>query len=496
MKELGPHAFIVIGGTGDLAHRKLLPAFFKVLQNSKSEYSEQTGILVGVSLEGWDDERYRDWLIQLLHDSGLHTAELEAWCRKNAYYQPLAAESQAIAQSYESLASRLTEWDRKHQLEGNRVFYLAIPPKIFPETARQLAAAGLNSSSGWTRLVIEKPFGWNLQSAEELNKVLLERFDESQIYRIDHYLGKDTVQNLAIFRFANMMFESVWNRQSIRNIQITVSEDLGIGDRAGYYDKAGALRDMIQNHATQLLTLIAMDAPSRFYADAVRDEKLRVLRSIDPIPVENAVFGQYTAGESHGKAVPGYLEETGVPDDSTTESFIAIKVMIANWRWQGVPFYLRTGKRLPRKVTEIAIVFRDPPVRLFEPLGVCDSHPDVLRIRLQPDEAFQLSFDVKAPGEPLEVRQKTLEFSYRDAFEHIPDAYCSLIADVAAGDQTHFVRADEVEASWRMYAPLLDCPRKIAPYTAGSWGPSEADALLAANGDAWQTPIPEREKMN
>jgi len=493
VKELGPHAFVVIGGTGDLAHRKLLPAFFKVKENASSNLS---GILVGVSLEDWTDEQYRDWLVQLLHESGLHTPALEDWCRRNAYYQPLHSESQKLAQSYQQLSERLSGWDEQHQLEGNRVFYLAIPPKVFPETSRQLAGAGLNRSTGWTRLVIEKPFGWDLDSATELNQVLLERFEESQIYRIDHYLGKDTVQNLAIFRFANMMFESVWNRQSIRNVQITVGEDLGIGDRAGYYDKAGALRDMIQNHATQLLTLIAMDAPSRFYADAVRDEKLRVLRSIDPIPKENAVYGQYTAGMSRGEQVPGYLEESGVPDDSKTESYIAIKVMIDNWRWHGVPFYLRTGKRLPRKVTEIAIVFREPPVRLFEPLGVCDSHPDVLRIRLQPDEAFQLSFDVKVPGEPLEVRQKTLEFSYRDAFENIPDAYCSLISDVVSGDQTHFVRADEVEASWRMYAPLLDGERFIASYTAGSWGPAEAEALLAASGDEWQTPIPERVRRN
>lgn len=475
------HLFVALGGSGDLARRKLLPALFQLHQHG---HLREDFILIGASRRDWDDARYQRWASGVLEESGASPEDAKRWCERCLRFQPVGKN---LDRSYDGLAERVAEIEKEKQLGGNRIFYLAIPPGAFGSTIEEIGAVGLHKSEGWTRVVIEKPFGRDLESARELNRVVLRHFDESSVYRIDHFLGKETVQNLAVFRFANMLFESAWNRDRIQNVQITVAENFGIGDRAGYYDKAGALRDMIQNHLTQLLTLIAMDAPSRFNADAVRDEKLRVLRSIDSIPAEDVVFGQYAAGKNDGEAVCGYTEEDGVPADSRTETYVALKLSIDNWRWQGVPFYVRTGKRLTRTVTEVAIVLREPPVNLFDPLGHCDPTPDVLRIRLQPDEAFNLSFDVKAPGDKLQLEQHSLEFRYADAFEKLPEAYQTLILDVIMGDQTHFVRADEVEASWELYSPLLKDQPKPLRYAAGAWGPEAADQLLAAGGTRWQT---------
>jgi glucose-6-phosphate 1-dehydrogenase len=305
-------------------------------------------------------------------------------------------------------------------------------------------------------------------------------FDEAQVYRIDHYLGKETVQNLLVFRFANAMFETLWNRDHIEAVQITVAEELGVEQRAGYYDRAGALRDMVQNHLTQLMTLVAMEVPSAIAADAIRAEKIKVLRAVAPIRRENVVYGQYAPGTVGGEAVPAYRDEPGVAAGSATETFVALKLELDNWRWQGVPFYLRTGKRLARRLTEIEVKFRRAPVWLFRSAG-CeeDVHRNTLLLTLQPDEGFSLLFEIKAPGERFHLRQLPLHFSYAEVFPRIPEAYQTLLRDLLAGDQTLFVHADEVETAWSLYTPLLEEPHEPRPYVAGSWGPAEADELRA-----------------
>jgi len=333
--------------------------------------------------------------------------------------------------------------------------------------------------------VIEKPFGRDLDSARDLNEIVHAYFAESQVYRIDHYLGKETVQNLLVFRFANALFENSWNRDRVKHIQITVAEDLGIGTRAGYYETAGALRDMVQNHLTQVFTLIAMEPPVSFEAQAIRDEKVKVLRSITKIDPDAVVFGRYTAGELDGEQVAGYHDEAGVTADSTTETFVALRLDVDNWRWQGVPFYLRTGKRLPRRLTQIVVTFREPPVYFFADSGSGQVHSNMLVITLQPDEGFQLFFDVKAPEDQLRLETRPFHFSYREAFGELPGAYETLIFDVLTGDQTLFVRGDEVEESWRLFTPLLGSHLELQPYEAGTWGPEASDRLALRHGNNW-----------
>ncbi|MBE0712248.1 MAG: glucose-6-phosphate dehydrogenase, partial [Candidatus Aminicenantes bacterium] len=348
-----------------------------------------------------------------------------------------------------------------------------------------IGESGLNRGAGWVRLVVEKPFGRDLASAKDLNRLILAYFDESQIFRIDHYLGKETVQNLLVFRFANTIFESLWSRDRIASVEITAAETLGVEDRARYYDGAGALRDIIQNHLTQLLTLIAMEAPALFDPESIRNEKLKVLQSISSLEPEAVVFGQYSGGEVDGKAVRGYREEPGVAADSVTETYAALKVRIDNWRWQGVPFFLRTGKRLARRQTRIVVNFRHPPVCMFRPFGGCRIDPNRLVISVQPDEGFRLFFDIKEPGEPLRLKTEDLRFRYAEAFGKLPEAYQTLLKDVLTGDQTLFVRSDEVEYSWGLYTPLLEKRPSLSLYRAGSWGPAEADALLERDGHRW-----------
>ncbi len=333
--------------------------------------------------------------------------------------------------------------------------------------------------------MIEKPFGRDLPSARALNEVVHHYFKESQVYRIDHYLGKETVQNLLVFRLANGIFESLWNRNHVESVQILVAEELGVEDRAGYYDKAGALRDMVQNHLTQLFTLIAMEVPYAIEAEAIRAEKIKVLKSLSPISAKDVVFGQYAPGQADGRKVPGYLEEPGVPADSTTETYISLKLALDNWRWQGVPFYIRTGKRLEKRLTQISVTFRRPPVCMFQSMGMCLLHSNVLLMTLQPDEGFALHFDVKAPGEPFDLKTFPLSFRYGDAFTKLPEAYETLLLDVMVGDQTLFVHADEVEASWSFYETLLEGERHIHPYTAGSWGPSAAERHFVRGAPEW-----------
>jgi glucose-6-phosphate 1-dehydrogenase len=481
--EIDPHVFVILGATGDLARRKLLPA----LAHARAEgYLSDQSLVLGAarSAEVDTNEDFRSWVKQALAQSGVtSTAATTAWIERCFYYHPL---NQGTIREYELLSQRITLLEKQHRLPGNRVFYLALPPTVFSSTIEGLSQAGLNHSPGWARVVVEKPFGRDLSTAKQLNHTIGRHFDETQVYRIDHYLGKLTVQNVLVFRFANAMFESLWNRDRIDHVQITVAEPIGVEHRAEYYEQAGALRDMVQNHLTQLVTLMAMEIPVAFEANAIRDEKLKVLRSIRPPQSNDVVFGQYQSGTIHGRAVAGYREEPGVAADSQAETFVAAKLSIDNWRWHGVPFYLRTGKRLPRQLTQIAVTFRQPPISLFKSAGNVEPHANVLLMTLQPDEGFSLSFDVKSSDKLLTLETQSLHFSYQDAYPVLPDAYETLILDVMSGDQTRFVRADVAETSWQLYAPLLQT--KISPlgYTAGTWGPREAAMLPARDGRTWR----------
>ncbi len=479
-----PHVFAVFGGTGDLAKRKLLPALCRAaMQNQLGEGTVILGI--GRNPETTDDD-YRQLTREALAEGGISDADLEAWCDRCVYYQPL---SDGDAKDYDELRKRIEAIEADHKLPGHRAFYLATPPGAFAPTIRGLGGAGLNGGDGSTvRLVIEKPFGHDLGSAQELNRIVHDHFDESQVFRIDHYLGKETVQNLLAFRFANPVFESLWNRHYVDNVQITVSEPIGVEGRAGYYDGVGALRDMVQNHLTQILTLVAMEAPVSMEADAIRGEKVKVLQAIDPPASDELVRGQYAQGTMDGETVPGYLDADGVPVDSTTETFAALKLHVDNWRWKDVPFYLRTGKRLPDKRSQVAVTFREPPVCFFQDADArCELDTNVLLITLQPNEGFDLMFQVKRPASPMEMSPQTLRFRYNEAFDDLPDAYETLLMDVLQGDQTLFVRSDEVEAAWALYEPLLE-RTDVATYQPGTWGPHEAEELLASEGRAWRAP--------
>jgi glucose-6-phosphate 1-dehydrogenase len=421
---------------------------------------------------------------------------VRAWADRWLYFQ-------AAGKDLAALRTRLEEVEGALGLPGNRSFYLSLPPAAFPPTVEQLGACGLTAGPGWKRLVVEKPFGRDLPSARALNELVHQHFDEHQVYRIDHYLGKETVQNLLVFRFANAMFESVWDRDHVESVMITVAEELGVEERAGYYETAGALRDMVQSHLTQLMTLVAMEVPAAMDADSIRAEKLKVLRSLRPLSPNDAVLGQYEAGRVGAADAPAYRDEPDVAPDSRTETFAAVTLHVENWRWQGVPFYLRTGKRMPKRLTEIEIKFRRAPVWMFRSMGnpgagadaasargaMGELHRNTLLVTLQPNEGFSLFFDVKAPGDPFRIRRLPLHFSYAEEFQALPEAYETLVRDVLTGDQTLFVHAAEVEASWALYAPLLDGRRAVYPYPAGAWGPTEA-AHLTSRAPAPAAPAP------
>lgn len=478
-RALDPHLFVIIGATGDLAERKLLPALARAVNTEDAGRSVVLGLARDPEL---DDESYRDWARDALAAAGVEDEAVRAWCDERLHYRALAETS---GSAYADVAQRIEELEDEHDLPGNRVFYLALPPRAFPDTITALGDAGLGAGPGWTRLVIEKPFGQDLESARALNDLVHEHFDESRVYRIDHYLGKETVQNLLVFRFANPVFEDVWTRDRVASVQITVAESLGVEDRAGYYDHAGAIRDMIQNHATQLLALVAMEAPAAFDAAAIRAEKVKVLRSVAPIRKDDIVLGQYTSGTVDGREVPGYREEDGVDPSSDTETYAALRLHVASWRWQGVPFYLRTGKRMERRLTRILIRFRRPPVEIFEPFqDTCGVRSNVLALTLQPDEGFDLGFEVKTPGDGVELTSQQLRFRYSDVFGPLPDAYETLLRDVVQGDRTLFVSAAETEASWRLYDPVIEERPAPLPYGPGGWGPEEADRLLEPGDDA------------
>jgi glucose-6-phosphate 1-dehydrogenase len=477
--EMPPYLFIIFGALGDLARRKLLPALYHL--SSKGELGEDYYV-VGVDVdEHLHDKGYRSRARKMLAEAGLSVGdEASQWCDSRLYYHCIGQGSPA---DYEKLASKLEALEKECGLPGNRVLYLALPSDVVPTTVASLGEAGLNRSAGWTRLVLEKPFGWDLASAHKLNGQVHRYFDESQIYRTDHFLGKETVQNLLVFRFANTFFEHLWNREHIKNVQMTVAEDLGVEKRAAYYERAGALRDMVQNHLTQLLALVAMEAPLAFRAGDIRSQKIKVLHRIAAISPADLVFGQYVGGKIDGQDAVGYREEPNVSPKSNTETFAALKIDIPNRRWKGVPFYLRTGKRMALRCTQIVVTFHCAPASIFHPFEeTCGIRSNVLVITLQPYEGFDLYFQVKNPGQPFTVSTQPFHFRYSGVFGDLPDAYETIILDIILGDQTLFVCDSEVETAWRLYDGLLKADISVHPYTAGSWGPNQVNLLF----DDWQ----------
>jgi len=486
-----PTTLVIFGGTGDLAHRKLLPAIYNLAH--EGQLPERFN-LIAIARTEQSHEAYQKTMrdsIQRFSRTPANPEVLDALL-ENVRYIPGAFDEDSV---YDELEKCAKWFDERAGIIFNRVFYLSTAPQFFPVIVEQLGHKKMDRIKGAeVRIVIEKPFGTDLASAKKLNRTVLREFRESQVFRIDHYLGKETVQNLLAFRFANTFFEPIWNRNYIDDVQITAAEDLGIGSRAGYYDRSGALRDLIQNHMSQLLALLCMEVPASTGANPLRDEKVKVLRAIVPPSLEEvprmAVRGQYTAGTVGGERVPGYLEEEGVPPDSHTETYAALRLSVQNWRWAGVPFYLRTGKRLARKVTEIAITLKPVPHLAFRETGSLGVQPNQLILTVQPDEGVSLSLGAKIPGNLMRIRPVNMEFHYGTAFlSQSPEAYERLILDAMRGDASLFTRDDEVEAQWSIYDPVLEewqnSPDPPATYPAGTDGPDEANALLEP-GHHWR----------
>lgn len=470
---------VVFGATGDLAHRKVLPALFDL---SRQGSAKDRAIVLGVARAGLTDEQFRASVRESLLKHTKDTQAVDAWVGKFLFFQSLGDQS---ASAYTALRTRIESLEADHNLFQHRIFYLALPVPAFAPTIDALAAAGLHTSKGWTRIVVEKPFGHDLPSAQDLNAIIHRHFDEVNTYRLDHYLGKETVQNIIAFRFGNAIWEPIWNRNHIKQVEITVAEELGVEGRGSFYEQAGAVRDIMQNHMMQLLCLVTMEPPAVLDGNSVANEKVKILQAMSPITPADAILGQYSAGELNGKKLIGYREETGVAPDSTTETYAAAVLRINNWRWHGVPFFMRTGKRLPRKVSRIVVTFHQPPAAVFNPYVVCGMSCNRLEITLQPNEGFNLAFVTKIPGEGMRLANQEMRFRYSDTFGALPEAYLTLMLDVMRGDRTLFVRNDEVESSWKLFDPLLTAPRKIHHYAAGSWGPTATEQLMGTTGACW-----------
>ena len=489
-----PCVLVIFGGSGDLAQRKLIPALYNLAEEGL--LPEQFAI-VGVGSSDLGDVGYRERIGETVpqHLPGAYHEERWRWFAERLHYVQADFDDY---EAYAALGRRLDEVAEAFHTGPRFLFYLATPPTFFRTIIEHLGAAGLTRQErGWRRVIVEKPFGRDLDSARELNAAIGAHLGEDQIYRIDHYLGKETVQNILVFRFANGIFEPIWNRFYVDHVQITVAETVGVETRGRYYDQAGALRDMVPNHLFQLLSLIAMEPPNSFKPDAVRDEKGKILQAIQPVGQEQvlhrAVRGQYGAGEVEGVGpVAGYREEPEVAPGSATETFVALKLMVDNWRWADVPFYLRTGKRMPGRVTEIAIQFKRAPYVLFRDTPVHHLPPNQLLIRIAPEESISMRFGAKVPGPGLRMGNVEMDFAYADYFGTTPaTGYETLLYDAMNGDATLFQRADSVELGWSVIQPILDVwgaltPRGFPNYAAGSWGPWEADELLARDGRAWR----------
>ena len=498
LRRAEPCVIVIFGCNGDLTRRKLMPSLFHLMCDKLlAEFS-----IVGVDRIAQGDATFRASIRQSIEEFGLEKpVNEEAWARFSARLVHVAGDF-SDPKTYEQIGQRLDDACEKMPEACGRLFYLAIPPSLYAEVIGQLTQSGVAprvpdaGTRPWTRIIIEKPFGRSLESARALNVVVRKAFAEHQVYRIDHYLGKETVQNLLVLRFANSIFEPLWNRQHIHHVQITTAESVGVEHRARYYEEAGVVRDMLQSHCLQLLTLTAMEPPVAFNADAVRDEKVKVLRALRPFTVEEAhdvaVRGQYGPGTIAGQSVPGYREEPGIAKDSGTPTYAAVRFLVDNWRWQGVPFFVRSAKRMPCRATEIAIQFREPPHLMFPLLDGQGFEPNVLAMRIQPQEGIALRFEVKVPGALVRMVSVDMDFAYDEAFvEEHHEAYETLLLDCMRGEATLFTRSDEVEAAWTVVDPLIAHwehapPAHFPNYGAGSWGPAVADEFIARIGARWR----------
>src|SRR5216684_4221516 len=487
-----PCTVVLFGASGDLAKRKVIPAMYDLAINNSlgPRYA-----IVGFARTAMSDESFRGTAGEAAKSiSEVGPIDAKKWSEfaSNLYYQ---GGDYGSAEDFKKLAKRLDDLSAEKKLGGNRLFYLSTPPEVYPHIVEQLGRAGLakaSSPDAWVRIIIEKPFGRDLASAKELNKIVLCVFNERQVYRIDHYLGKDTVQNLLVLRFSNGIFEPLWNRNYVDHVEITAAETLGVERRGGFYETAGALRDMIQSHVLQLTSLVAVEPPASFDATAVRNEKLKVLQSIRPYDLEGVaqavIRGQYAPGQFDGKKLPGYRQESGVSPTSRTETFVAMRVLVDNWRWAGVPFYLRTGKRLAKRSTEIVIQFKRAPHIVFRGR---EAEPNRLVLNIQPDEGISVSFGAKRPGTEMSIGNVTMNFSYREGFgDTSRSAYATLVNDCLRGDATLFDRGDSVEAAWSLVEPVLDVwsaarTGTVPTYAASTWGPKESDQLLERDGREW-----------